>query len=251
MADFQFHQRLDDELDLTFRLNGSDSLEITVFNVASEPMFAYELLIDAVARFPNASGYLYVNDDVFLNWWTVQRFDQRRLWFNAIPRRMSPEFVATWPHMRRPTGLAAHVAAVRSLPSAFRRQLAKNLRSSGAAGGDGRADVPAPVQAVADAFYVPQRLARDFAQLAAHFRHHNVFLELAVPDVMLSLVRSRKEIEPLDGLYLWGNDRNLTVIERVYKYGAVRAITTVQRFAAVRLRALFIRSKCRRRLRVP
>lgn len=59
----------------------------------------------------------------------------------------------------------------------------------------------------ADFYYVPQRLAKEFSELAILFRKEKLFLELAVPTILRCL-ENPEDMEKLVPLLLWMNSRN-------------------------------------------
>ena len=60
---------------------------------------------------------------------------------------------------------------------------------------------------VSDMFYIPKRIAPQFATLASEFLQEDIFLEIAVPTI-LQCIEGLNKVTSLLGMYVWGNDRN-------------------------------------------
>ncbi len=61
--------------------------------------------------------------------------------------------------------------------------------------------------AYSDIYYLPHRLAADFAQLADMFRQEGVFLEVTVPTI-LKCLENPEDIQPIPGLIIWDEGRD-------------------------------------------
>lgn len=64
---------------------------------------------------------------------------------------------------------------------------------------------------------MPQERAAEFSELALLFAKQSVFLELAIPNILLALVESRRDVESLEGIYLWGTARTPAQLQACYE----------------------------------
>lgn len=60
---------------------------------------------------------------------------------------------------------------------------------------------------LSDVYYIPCQHSKLFMTLATHFRHYNVFLEIAVPHIF-QILRETADYVTLRSCYLWDNERN-------------------------------------------
>ena len=47
--------------------------------------FSYLCIADAIKRYPNFDGYLFLHDDCILNAWKLKNIDTSRIWFCEMP----------------------------------------------------------------------------------------------------------------------------------------------------------------------
>ncbi len=182
----------------------------TIYPVHKLPIykgyFAYECISEAMFQHNNYTGYLFLMDDVLLNFWTLQGLDTNRLWEGPKqPVKVGHYAPPTrWYWWRSRWGRVNcqkafdEIVFMRDNPDdiAIASDLLSNLRQNGAGRfrcHRGRSDI----------FYIPKRLSNEFIILSSVFRKHEVFLEIAVPTIFRFLDKSAN-FELLDGHYLPG-----------------------------------------------
>ncbi|XP_028403619.1 uncharacterized protein LOC114526267 isoform X2 [Dendronephthya gigantea] len=47
-------------------------------------LYGYECAGEAIRRYPGYRGYLYINDDMVVNWWTFSNLDKEKFWQSGI-----------------------------------------------------------------------------------------------------------------------------------------------------------------------
>ena len=170
--------------------------------------FFSRVIADALKRFPNYRGYIFLQDDTLMNFWNFTRFNKDKIWFGvSFYRALGPtppswftgfdtskvlrEFHASIPnsgwHWDEPTGNAAIMAAIPQLRSSDRQRLKKNVGKNGKIG------------MVCDMFYLPGKFGKKALRISRVFG--NVFCEIAVP-MMLACLDDFKNWEYLRGH--WG-----------------------------------------------
>ncbi len=161
-------------------------------------VYSIRTLADALSRFPQYEGYLFLQDDCMMNPWNYADLDLDKLWLavsrypypgsyqNSPPPSWLPDFDKKmgqldflhasldgkyrehwgwWvPHVY---GLAAIQKAAPFLPAAFQAQLEKNVGKNMA------------VAQTCDMFYIPARFRKESLQLCRIF--WDVFYEISVP----------------------------------------------------------------------
>ncbi|KAJ7547308.1 hypothetical protein O6H91_08G079600 [Diphasiastrum complanatum] len=161
---------------------------------------AYEAIPTVFDRYPHADGYLYLEDDVILNYWNLIRANKNKLW-NLHQTRTSWQvigFKRTGPDWFLGYGVKKNIKiAIRSLPAKFQNMYRKSM------------DDMHYVVCSSDIFYIPQRHVRDFRELVsvgvkAQLRH-----EIAVPLFYMALERPANydSIAFRNTLYLTGGNK--------------------------------------------
>lgn len=158
-----------------------------------EGWYGYRTLADAMKCYPDFRGYLYTNDDCFLNFWNLTRFDKNKLWINktnAHTLELSAIKASDWPHWSRDYGYNAIQKVYDRLPSNYLNMLAYN-------GGEHAVFV-----SMADMVYIPNTYREATIDMCNRCSAQQVFLEVGLPTITAS-VAPKEEWEIFDALYLW------------------------------------------------
>lgn len=145
---------------------------------ASEAWQAYKVLPEIFARYSNAEGFLFMKDDVILNYWNLLEANKTKLWnLHKVSKAWKVlnynKNGSEWYHtviVKR-----AVQSLVNSLPVHFRITYRENI------------DNKHYVVSNSDVFYIPQRLAADFGDLVAQGVKARVHQELAIPLIFLAM----------------------------------------------------------------
>lgn len=169
--------------------------------------YAYDCVSEAISQHKNYSGYLFLMDDVLLNFWTLNSMDFNRLWEGpkqpiALGRFVPPTKWYWWKSRwgkdkcQRAFNEISHIKTESAESAILATEMLSNLRRNGNGAyrcHRGRSDI----------FYVPRRFATRFTILSSIFRKHEVFLEIAVPTIFRLLDRTNN-FDSLRGYYLPG-----------------------------------------------
>jgi len=157
--------------------------------------FLSRVVADALTRYPDYKGYLFIQDDVMLNLWNFNRLDKDKIWFapgytnltQSPPLSWDPTFDkkqtrfeffnyprdAWWGWFQIEYGIPMVEKVLPLLSDQDRALLTHNIGEEGRVG------------MVCDVFYIPQRLNQDAIRLAHIYR--DVFCEIAIPMLLSSL----------------------------------------------------------------
>lgn len=159
--------------------------------------FSYMCIVDAMRKYPDYEGYLFLMDDCILHAWLLEGFDTTKIWFSDIlfhtQARGNPidlalqEKATSWVWWAGEFGYKPMTRAFNDLPAAYKNQLAQNWGPNHV------------VAAFSDLLYLPARLKDQFIEVAATFGKYNAFLETALPTI-ISCISSKE-----DWLWLKGN----------------------------------------------
>ena len=183
-----------------------------VLNVnLSKGYFAYECLGEAIRRNPGFNGYLYINDDVIINWWNLVKFDKSKVWQGSsigVGVEISSSVKETpknWIWWKQKVGLSACKAAFEDINAISHKHglPAREWNVTGALeillkNGNGTFRCG---KGWSDIFYVPSRYAAAYSDLSAIFYKRRVFLEIAATTI-LSMLDLRSNNIKLNGIYL-------------------------------------------------
>ena len=172
-------------------------------------IYGYKCLADAIHAHQGFSGYLYINDDVIVNYWNLIKFGFD---FSKIGES-SNQFGKVSIHEAMPTNwywwispygfknCKSAINEIKLLSESFQfyNTSWKNFEFNGR--GDhfchnGRSDI----------VYIPGLLSRAFYEISNVFYKYHCFLEIAVPTILRFLARE-KDISTLHGMYLPGDVR--------------------------------------------
>lgn len=181
--------------------------------------FAYKCVAEAISLNDKYTGYLFLMDDVLLNFWTLLDLDKSKLWEGPkqpiqVGTFKPPDSWYWWnsrwgkDNCQRAfdelSFLANESVHNQIMVSGFLRNLQRN--------GGGRYRCH---RGRSDIFYVPQRLAIEFTFLSSVFYKYKVFLEIAVP-TMFRLLDVSLNFETLTGYYMPGRVGELPVTDSRY-----------------------------------
>ena len=149
------------------------------------------VMADAMRRYPQYEGYLFLQDDCIINIWNCYTLDSNKIWYavrfnadrNTVPSPsekfelaldISQDHIPTdWDWWASNWGVVPAREAIGNLTSTQRVFLEKNA---------GRNRI---VGCVCDMFYVPQRFRNQVISLALNFK--DIFCEIAVPTLLCCL----------------------------------------------------------------
>ncbi|KAI5064144.1 hypothetical protein GOP47_0020814 [Adiantum capillus-veneris] len=150
---------------------------------ASDSQHSYQSLPAIFEKFPNAEGFLFLKDDVILNYWTLLTADKNRLWnlhkiTNSWIQVNFYKEGTLWYHKSN-IRKAIHIM-VNSLQSPYKATYQANI------------DHSHYIVCRSNVFYIPHRYVDDFSKLTllavkAKLRH-----EVAVPLILYALDTKRE-----------------------------------------------------------
>ena len=173
--------------------------EKEVIQIANhEGWYFTRVMEDALIRYPNYRGYIFMQDDVMMNYWNFSRLNKDKIWFAVsfrLPDACSPpwnvdppswdinfdksrsreELYHPW-HARWwsfENGIHLVNNLMPNIPHKNQAILKRNLGDNEGAG------------MVCDMFYIPQGIRKDAIYLSRLFK--DVFCETAVPMMLASL----------------------------------------------------------------
>ncbi len=168
----------------------------------------YECVINAIRLYPSVDGYLVIGDDTLFHA-SIVNLQHNKTWYVPFNETMlgdvQPEKVIRKTVMKVDPGwvfgsfgkevLNAWKAVPKLSKSSVVTQCYRKLQEL--EGGEHRM-----IAAFSDIYYIPQRMAADFATVCSHFLPHKVFLEMAVPTAIHCL-ENLQNVEQLRGTYEW------------------------------------------------
>lgn len=152
--------------------------------------WGHNVIADAMIRFPDFDGYICIQDDCLMNFWNFARLDKNKIWFNPftiIPRDTA---YSSWQWWNTPYGKKALNQALDKLPASSLQRLESNIGKNNIGYG------------WSDFVYIPARLASKYIELCDCFNNPQVFVELAIPNILLCLDEKKNKWEEL--FALWG-----------------------------------------------
>lgn len=169
-------------------------------------LYGYECLGEAIRRYPGYRGYLYINDDMIVNWWTFSNLDKNKLWLGSaiIPSAShvmgSRPIDESWPWWNKKSSAAeaCEDTYVEMTSKTSQYVNVTELVKIHLANGEGK---KLCFRAWSDLFYVPEKFSEQFQRLSFLFHKNRVFLEVAVPTI-LSFLDLRDLWERHYGIYL-------------------------------------------------
>ena len=178
-------------------------------------------MLRVMELYPKMGGYLFVHDDVSLNFWNIAKWNKSKLWYTNDEINMAT--IADFTNLQR-YGLDGK--ALGGLPGWIHAERYKNgtlnaLRTIevGKTNSTEKKCFDTLVLQVkdrnrvfygqADIYYVPQRLAAEFEAIAHIFTKNNVFFEIAVPTIMNCLDPLKQRLTIKFGHNIW-NEKDKT-----------------------------------------
>ncbi len=160
-------------------------------------------------RYPGYRGYLYINDDMVVNWWTFYKLDKEKFWLGAkmiqnVTHIMGSRPISNkWYWWNKGTKSAkgceysyAKIAQEYKCSNEY-VNITKLMKTHLVNGGG----VKRCFHTWSDLFYVPERFSDQWQRISLVFYKNRVFLEVAVPTIM-SFLDLRDAWENHYGLYL-------------------------------------------------
>lgn len=174
--------------------------------------YGYECMGVAIRRYPGYKGYLYVNDDMIVNYWNLLNIDRDRIWLGKIrefPSNRSQEMFKpptdSWHWWHPPQNALQRCGqAVQAISSSHRESERKLSLKILLANGGGKLCC---FKALSDFFYVPSKFSQTFQNYSSFFFARKVFLEVAVPTIAYLLEYSGKirYIQGVDLHWIYGD----------------------------------------------
>lgn len=159
-------------------------------------------------RYPGFRGYLYVNDDMVVNWWNFATLDKDKLWQGGaiIPNHehvMGSRPIATnWPWWNiKSKSAEACEDSYLEIMHKYRNSAdidVAALAETHLLNGRGK---KVCFRMWSDLVYIPKRFSDRFQKFSFIFHKNEVFLEVAVPTIM-SFLDLRESWEQHYGVYL-------------------------------------------------
>lgn len=170
--------------------------------------YSYECLGKAIRLHPGYRGYLFVNDDMIVNWWNFAKLDKDKIWQGAqVSYRIGHELGCRpipddWMWWIKGNGSINCENAYKEVIGLARdsagnveikKLLAINFRN-------GRNKTMC-FRTWSDFVYIPGKLSREFEMLSRIFFKNKVFLEIAFPTIT-SFLDDWDAWEKVYGIYL-------------------------------------------------
>ena len=170
-------------------------------------------------KYNNFTGFLFINDDVLLNPWTLYGLNQDKIWEGPKWPITIGNFSKTnrWYWWESRWGVKkcskARQEAYEKFPQIF-------LNPGGESSVYNEEERFGCFRGRSDVVYIPNRLSSKFVQLSKLFYKHDVFLEIALPTILRMLEESINYVY-LNGIYLPGRVnatfiRNASYLWRYY-----------------------------------
>ena len=161
-----------------------------------------------ISRYPNHRGYLYVNDDMIVNWWTFFNLDKEKLWQGGIiiagdnhvmgSRPISNNW--PWWNIKSKSAEACEDSYL-EITHKYRSSEYLNITKLVKRHVVNCEGEKCCFRAWSDLFYIPKKFSDQFQRLSFVFHKNRVFLEVAVPTIM-SFLDLRDSWEKHYGIYL-------------------------------------------------
>lgn len=147
--------------------------------------YVHKAIRDAMQRFPKFKGYICCQDDCFMNFWRFTRLNRNRIWFHQFWQASLDSSTHWWSWWGYPCGFFASTQANNKLPSYALKMLSKNCTPRTFA------------FSWSDFVYIPSTYRKDFIELSQCFDAPEVFIEIAIPTLLLCL-ENYAEMEKLN-----------------------------------------------------
>lgn len=186
----------------------SAHFQILTVDMGPKGYYSYECLGRAMRLHPGYRGYLFVNDDMVVNWWNFARLDKDKVWQGAkisyqtaheVGRRPIPDDWMWWIKSNGSVNCenayrkVASLANKSSINVDIRKLLATHLHNG--------KNKTMCFRTWSDFVYVPGKLNQEFQLLCRIFYQQKVFLEIAFPTIM-SFLDNWESWQKVYGIYL-------------------------------------------------
>ena len=168
--------------------------------------YGTQCLVEAIRRNPGFQGYLYINDDMIINWWNFVHLDPKNIWFPFSREqfgkyKMGTKLSAWWRRAscgKKCTDLYATMEKNQTFADLGIFQIyQENVNNERVC-----------VNSLSDIVYIPARHTKNFVMISQLFYDHRLFLEDALP-MTLFFLEDLSNISIIKGIYL----------QRKYGYG--------------------------------
>lgn len=159
--------------------------------------YGFQCLVEAIRRNPGYAGYLYINDDMIVNWWNFYNLNRTKIWFPNLNFGTTDMTLPAKSWWRRASCLERCIKAYSSMEKDQYFRKLKVIKMYMENVGHKRVCV----NSLSDIVYIPQRLAKKYAIIAQRFYDYRLFLEVASPMAILMLEK-KADMVLLDGVYL-------------------------------------------------
>ncbi len=186
----------------------SENFKIDIVLKNRGGLTAYHCLGRAVRYYPGFKGYLYINDDMIVNWWNFGDFDTTKIWQSALienghPLRRSGkpdiDYKTKWVWYNSSYGIEQCNQTLYEIKELKPRDWAPEMLLENLLyNGNGQTYCS---KGWSDVFYIPSIYATAFADMSEIFYRNKVFLEIAVT-TMLRLLDKEENTVKLTGHYL-------------------------------------------------
>jgi len=174
------------------------------FETRSSAHLQYEFMSDAMTRWPHYHGYIFMKDDVVMNFWNFPvRHDFKKVWRavnypdpdpNVWHQHTNMSLTSADGHSKyaRSFTQGAQLVQINRLVNELTEEQKSRLFNANSNTGS-----PTFRMANSDFYYVPQTAVRAFLPLARKARGHMVFHEVAIPLILDTILeREQYEISP-------------------------------------------------------
>ena len=191
-------------------------------------VLAYECLGRAIRTYPSYKGYLFIRDDLYLNYWKIAGLNRTKIWestkLQSGNQAMFAQTRESWIWWFTPWGLKACERAYKELifmNGAYKRE-AIDKGHKGAVPWDVENSLNALLwngkgtykcyRGYSKLFYIPASYATAFEQMSLVFQKNQVYMEIAVPTMIRMLELKEKDISitGVDITSLYGEQRAMT-----------------------------------------
>ena len=170
-------------------------------------VFQHIAVADAMHRYPDYDGYLWIGDDVFLNHAVIlNKMNFSKVWIDGADTAYLCLFADASQynlgHWLRNWGKAATAEAYACLPTVYENRFPERLNCHHCA-----------INNAADVGYIPKRYRTQFLELAFVFRH--VLFEIAIPTFVRVMTDEADDVMTFQhSVYVWENPWNKSAIVR-------------------------------------
>jgi len=174
----------------------------------SHGRYQYRALSDAIIRYPGYRGYLFINDDVFIKYWKLNRLDKDKFWepWNIKdPEKAKKEnlkFVEYKSNIFENDRFWAFKFEKENLRLIYNCINKKYLNMLEQSTGNRKIWVGQ----TADFIYVPGKFAKEFAILANWFYDIGVRFAITISNI-IRMLDKQENFDKVYAVYLWGTER--------------------------------------------